>query len=426
MRRKVPPLLIFLFGSTASAPAFALGPAMFAFFPNYNQSEPTREGPHCWNEPSAMPEGRQTACGPPILVHHSTGRYSITVANAEPFPTVFGDSGYQVYVQTVGGSANCFDTGLSSDAAATLTSNIHCVTPAGADVDANFSWFYRADSFVYPQSMRHSLDHGYATVDADGTSRAEESFNPIGPGLVTSVRNATGRYNVTFEYMNPADGAYVSDPKFNLNNVLVAKTCVDDDTPSCSRAVCIPYNWTLGSLTERDTTVEVRCYDRGGSPAGAERDTNFRVFVGEEAHTSQTMPQGNPHQFLAEWFGWINWDGANTANTCYDDRYFLHRNQHEIPASTPYTEPLAVCKTATGTYDVKMQTLFYTADKMMPIVSARAAGGVYCNVEDVCWGFSDGLNCVGNEPRITVKCFDRDGAPVDASFNMSTAYPQWD
>jgi hypothetical protein len=403
-----------------------MGPALFAFFPNYNQLEPVLEGPHCWNQPSSMPAERQVACGPPLLVHNSTGRYTVTVPNGAPFPTVEGDSGYQVYVQTVGGTANCFDTGLSSDQAFTLTSNIRCVTPTGSDVDANFSWYYRADSFEYPQFMGHSPDHAYATVDRDGAIRADESFNPIAPGLLTSSRNGPGRYRVTFLYLNPADGAYVSDPKFNVNNVLVSKTCVGDDTPSCARAVCVPYTWTVGTYTERDTTVEVRCYDRGGKPAGRARDTNFRVFIGEEAHTSQTMPPGNPHQFLGEWFGWIDWDGTNTANLCYGDGYFLHRNQHETPAANPYTEPLSVCKTATGAYDVMVPDLFYTADKMIPIVSARGTGGVYCNVEDVCWGLSSGANCAGNEPRITVKCYNRDGSPVDASFNMSTAYPQWD
>jgi hypothetical protein len=426
MRRTIWPLLVFLLVASWSLSAAAGGPALFAYFPKYNQSEPVLEGPHCWNEPSSMPAQRQARCGPPALVRTATGRYTITVANGAPFPPVFGDSGYQVYVQTVKGNANCFDAGLSSDAAFTLTSDVRCVTPTGEDIDSDFSWYYRADSFEYPQFMRHAPDHGYATVDGDGAIRPDESFNPIGPGLVTSTRQGIGRYTVTFEYMNPADGAYVTDPRFNLNNVLVSKTCVSDDTESCARAVCIPYTWTLGTLTQRDTTVEVRCYDRGGNPAGQERDTNFRVFIGEEAHTSQTMPQGNDHEFLAEWFGWIDWDGTNTANVCYDGSYFLHRNQHETPAWNPYTEPLSVCKTATGSYDVKSQTLFYTADKMILIVSSRGAGGVYCNVEDVCWGISDGANCAGNEPRITVKCYNRDGSPVDASFNMSTAYPQWD
>jgi hypothetical protein len=426
VRFKISALLSFVLVTSRTVPALAGGPALFAFFPNYNHSESNREGPHCWNEPSAMPAQRKAACGPPALVRTATGQYTVTVPNAAPFPTVFGDSGYQVYVQTVGGTANCFDTGLSSDGAFTLTSNVRCVTPMGSDVDANFSWYYRADSFEYQQFMGHAPDHGYATVDADGTVRADESFNPIGPGLVTSRRTGAGQYTVTFEYMNPADGAYVSDPRFNLNNVVVSKTCVGDDTLSCARAVCVPYAWTLGTLTERDTNVEVRCYDRGGDPAGQARDTNFRVFVGEETHTSQTMPQGNDHEFLAEWFWWINWDGNNTANSCYDDSYFLHRNQHETPATNPYTEPLSVCKTGTGTYDVKSQTIFYTSDKMIPIVSSRGTGGVYCNVEDVCYGLSDGQNCAGNEPRITVKCYNRDGSPADASFNMSTAYPQWD
>jgi hypothetical protein len=426
MRTKLSSLAGFLVATISSSPAAAMGPALFAFFPNYNQSEPVREGPHCWNEPTSMPPGREGACGPPVLVHRSTGRYTVTVPNGAPFPTVFGDSGYQVYVQTVGGTANCFDTALSTDGASTLISDIRCVTPAGSDVDANFSWYYRADSFEYPQFMGHSPDHGYATVDAGGAVRADESFNPIGPGLVESSRVAPGLYTVTFQYMNPADGAYVVDAKFNLNNVLVSKTCVGDDTESCGRAVCVPYTWTVGTYTNRDTTVEVRCYDRGGSPAGEARDTNFRVFVGEEAHTSQTMPPGNPNEFLGEWFGWIDWDGTNAANVCYDDSYFRHRNQHETPAANPYTEALSVCKTATGSYDVKSQTLFYAADKLIPIVSARAVGGVYCNVEDVCWGISEGPNCAGNEPRITVKCYDRNGAPVDASFNMSAAYPQWD
>ena len=426
MRSQVTSIMAFLLITAGSVPAFAGGPALFAFFPNYNQSEPELQGPHCWNEPSSMPPQRQAPCGRPVLLRTATGRYTVTVPNGAPFPAVFGDSGYQVYVQTVGGTANCFDTDLSSDGAFTLTSNVRCVTPTGDDVDSNFSWYYRADSFEYPQFMRHSPDHGYATVDGNGAIRADESFNPIGPGLVTSTRDAIGRYTVTFEYMNPADGAYVSDPRFNLNNVLSSKTCVGDDTPSCARAVCVPYTWSLGTLTQRDTTVEVRCYDRGGDPAGQARDTNFRVFVGEEAHTSQTMPQGNDHQFLAEWFGWIDWNGSNAANVCYDDSYFLHRNQHETPANNPYTEPLSVCKTGTGSYDVKMLTLFYTADKMIPIVSSRGAGGIYCNVEDVCWGISEGQSCAGNEPRITVKCYNRDGSPVDASFNMSTAYPQWD
>ncbi|HMI87611.1 MAG TPA: hypothetical protein VK550_26175 [Polyangiaceae bacterium] len=373
-----------------------------------------------------MPPGRQVACGPPVLAHDAPGRYTVTVSNGAPFPAVPRDSGYQVYVQTVGGAANCFDTGLSSDAAFTLTSNIRCVTPDGSDVDADFSWYYRADSFEYPQYTGHGPNHGYATANGDGTIRDDESFNAIGPGSVTSSRSDQGLYTVTFQYMNPRDGGYVPDPKFNLNNVLVSKTCVDDDTASCARAVCIPYSWNLGTETERDTSVEVRCYDRGGNPAGQARDTNFRLFVGEQAHTSQTMPPGNPHEFLDEWFAWVNWDGNNTANVCYDDRYFLHRNQHETPAANPYTEPLSICKTATGSYDVKMHTLFYTADEMIPIVSSRGAGGAYCNVEDVCWGFSDGQNCAGNEPRITVKCYNRDGSPADVSFNMSSAYPQWD
>src|SRR5262245_1446071 len=123
MRPKLSSLGVFLVVIVSSSRAAAMGPALFAFFPNYNQSEPVREGPHCWNEPSSMPSGREGACGPPALVRRSTGRYTVTVPNAAPFPTVFGDSGYQVYVQTVGGTANCFDTALSTDGAATLISD---------------------------------------------------------------------------------------------------------------------------------------------------------------------------------------------------------------------------------------------------------------------------------------------------------------
>jgi hypothetical protein len=373
-----------------------------------------------------MPLGRQAACGPPALVHDATGQYTVTVPNAAPFPAIHGDSGYQVFVQAIGGTANCFDTALSSDAEFTLTSHIHCVTPDGSDVDANFAWYYRADSLEFPQFMTHVRNHGYATANRNGTIQPDESFNAIGPGLVTSSRRGRGRYNVTFGNMNPRDGNYVADPRFNLNNVLVSKTCVGDDTASCARAVCIPFGWDLGTDTQRDTSVEVRCYDRGAASASRARDTSFRVFVGEQSHVSPTMPPGNDHEFLDEWFAWINWAGNNTANVCYDDRYFLHRNQHETPAANRHTEPLSVCKTATGSYDVKLPTLFYTADEMIPFVSARATGGSYCNVQDVCWGFSDGQNCAGNEPRITVKCYDRFGSPANVSFNMSTAYPQWD
>jgi len=406
MRHCLSALSVFLLLVLSAFPALAGGPAMLAFFPNYNQSAVVKHGPHCWNQISSMPAGRQVACGLPALVKNSTGNYTVTVANAAPFPTSVVDSGYQVYVQTVGGTANCFDTGLSSDAAFKLTSNIRCVTPSGSDVD-------------HPQTIFHSQDHGYATVDGTGAIRANESFNPIAPGFITSSRLATGRYTVAFGYMNPQDGNYLPDPDFNVNNVIASKTCVGDNTSACRRAVCIPYAWTLGTATIRDTTVEVRCYDRNDGQA---RDTNFRVFVGEEAHTSQAASDGD-HAYLGEQFGWISWPGNNTTNMCYAAGSFRYRHQHEGPADNPYTLPVSVCKPSTGIYDVFFTNLFYTEDKTIPIVSSRGTGGVFCNVESIDCG---GVDCTGaTDPRITVKCYNRSGSPINTAFNMSMAYPQW-
>jgi hypothetical protein len=404
-------------------------PGMVAYYPNYNQGLNSPTNPNvqthnqaCYNDPSSMPSGRQTACGQPQLMPLSTGRWQITVANAGPFPTSLGNSGYGVFVSTVGGNAHCFEEALSVSSSHQLSSTIRCVSPStGSNVDSKWAWYYRADSLDYPQQGGNywSNNFAYARINANGTVQQSQSLNNMAMRTndVLVTRNSVGNYTVTFKDLNPADGGL--DPTFSPYNVVVQKTCLNDSTSGssssgCYRAVCIPYTWDAGDFDTWDTTVNVRCYGQNGSL----RDTGFRLFFGDEAFNSQEGVDGGMH------FGWANWSLSASAPGCYTSPIVIFQNQHQVQIYPSGGAEL--CRESTGQYRVDFPDLQpYAIDDFTPIVSSRATGGTYCNAESVaCAADRSTCGLVNGPPstRVRIKCYNRFGNVTNAQWNMNMVY----
>jgi hypothetical protein len=403
-------------------------PALYAYVGRYNLSLSPAVGSMCVNQTEMMPSGRQVLCGYPATVKTATGRYRITVSNGAPLPTSPVDRGYAVWVQAIGSNAQCFEesTTWTGSPNYTLTSNVRCVAPSpdantNTDVDSEFAWSYRTDSWEWMQKPSQP-NYGYARVNrASGSLVTAQSYLPLMNFDIQSSRTGTGRYTVVFNDLNPAD---VMPIEGFIGNIIVQKTCSADSAASCRRSVCIPQSWTQGSNTGVwDTTVNVRCY----GPNGAARDTDFRVFAGDEAHNSQYV-----HSDRGGRYAWLNYTNDSTSNTCFSPSNFLHRAQHETPTTYFPTVPIQICKTAPGRFTVNLAASNfigshfiqpYHVDDISPVVSGRATAGGYCNPHQI---VCNGVNCTfdGNDPpsRIDVRCYDRTGAAQNASFNLSMFY----
>lgn len=405
------------------------GPGLIAWAGNYNQATTNPHGGfNCINNPATMPFDRQSYCGVPQLQKTATGRYTLTVSNAAPFPSM-GDTGYQVFVQAVGSTAHCFEEGTTwtSSGSYTLTSKIRCVAPSSnsntnTDTDSDWAWSYRADSLQYPQQQQYLQNFAYARVNGNGSTVGNQTFNPGSSHVVSATRASTGKYSVVFEdlYTHGFDPVDYPDVGF-LNNIVVQKTCDIDTAASCRRSVCIASTWTPGHFFPDTTsnlyktTVEVSCY----GPDGQLRDTNFRVFAGEESHVSA---QGYSEQYSSGWqYGWMNYV-SGTSNVCHDPSDYVFRAQHEGATDGVYNEDMELCKTATGRYTINLLEPLgpYHTDDLIPVLTSRATGGTYCNASAI---VCSGGNCSGTGPdSLRVRCYDRTGASVNASWNMSMFY----
>jgi hypothetical protein len=402
------------------------GPALAAWLPTYNQSfaEVAVHGSGCHNRPERMPPGRDTECGKPERSVLGTGQYLVSLENAAPFPAIEHDSGYAVFVTTVGSNAHCFEesTTFTGDRTDSL---VRCVAPeSGNDVDAEFSWSYRVDSLDYPQQGDYSPNFAYARVSKDGTLSLEESLNPVdlyAESVLVQKNGGEGNYTVTFRGLNPLDGSL--DPVHAPYNVLVQKTCAGDTTggasaEGCFRAVCVPESWTPGDFTTWDTSVNVRCFAQDGTP----RDTGFRVFFGSEGHTSQRAFDGGYR------FGWIDWDADPSTAGCPEPPEVVGRSEHETPPAHYPGEPVQACRSAVGVYEANFlggDIVPYSIDGMTPVVSSRGSQGAYCNAQTLECGQDFPICALDGAPpttRITVACFDAMGRPADAAWNLNMTY----
>jgi hypothetical protein len=331
-------------------------------------------------------------------------------------------------VQAIGSNAHCFEESTTwlTSGERTLTSKIRCVAPSSnsndaVDMDSEWAWSYRSDSLSYPQGTDYVGNFAYTKVYKDGVTSVSQSFNPNVDHTVTSTKLGTGRYSVVFKnlYTHSYDPGYFANPGF-LNNVIVQKTCDGDSATSCRRSVCIPYSWTPGHFVPSptgnvyDSTLEVRCFGPDGNP----RDTIFRAFAGEESQVSQgdysNMYSGGWH------FGWINYV-SQSANVCHDPSAFVHLVQHESALDGEFNETMQLCKTSTGRYTLtpKGDVGLYHEDDLIPAVSSKSEGGTYCNVHQVIRNHSFGPT---DYDSLKVRCYDRTGAAVNSSWNLSFFY----
>jgi hypothetical protein len=417
--------LVLLLPTEASADGVE-GPALVAWLPTYNQDVPdvAVHGSGCHNRPERMPAGRESACGKPELGVLGTGRYAIDVDNAAPFPETAEDGGHAVFVAAVGTNAHCFEesTTFTGDA---LRSLVRCVSPeSGEDVDSPFSWSYRADNLDFPQQGDYSPNFAYARVEKDGSLVPEESFNPLdvdADDVLVEKNQGAGDYTVTFRGLNPLDGSL--DPVLAPYNVLVQKTCSGDtsggsDASGCFRAECVPYAWTPGDFERWDTMVDVRCYGADGSP----RDTGFRVLVGSEGHTSQRSWDGGYR------FGWLDWNADPSAPGCLASPDIVGTSQHETPVAYYPGEPVEACRSDVGVYQANFlggDIVPYAIDGMTPVVSSRGLDGAFCNASSLECGDNFPICALPDAPpttRITIRCFDRTGAPADSAWNVNMTY----
>ena len=223
------------------------------------------------------------------------GQYTIAGENLAPFPVTQEDSGWALFVSTIGGNAHCFETATTFSGTA-LSSTVRCVSPvSGEDVESDFAWSYRADSLEYPQHDEYSPNFAYARVQSDGSLVAEESLNPLDlrDDDVRVERNAVGDYTVTFIDLNPLEGSL--EPALSPYNVLVQKTCSGDEDGGaepggCYRAVCTPEAWTPGDFTtlrhDRRGALLPRPTERRGTrgfESGSETKASRRRAVGRAA-----------------------------------------------------------------------------------------------------------------------------------------------
>jgi hypothetical protein len=373
-----------------------------------------------------MPLGRRSECGMPReeIVSSGVGLYQLSIRNAAPFSAGV-DTGYAVFVQAVGSNAHCFEesTHAAVDGTFTLVARIRCVAPSGnpainANVNSNFAWSYRTDSLSYPQlGTSYPSNFAYARINrADGSIVPDQSFNPSTTHEVLGTRTAVGRYEVVFKDSSTSA----------LNNVIVQKTCDRDTSASCPRSVCTPHSWSSGSSGVRNTTVSIRCY----GPDGVDRNTDFRVFVGDGPHNSQVLTE--PDFGLSGRYGFFNYSRASTGNTCFAPSAFVHRSLHETPRPGAPGVPNQLCKTATGRYTINFDSSYfigghqiapYHQDAISPVVSSRTAKGGYCNPHQI---ECNAGNCTGverNPPaRLHVRCYTRAGAPQNSAWNMSMFY----
>lgn len=399
------------------------GPALIGWYPKYNDDFQgvALHGAGCLNVPEGMPEGRQVPCGFPTLAPLGTGLYEISGENLAPFPDGAEDSGWTLFVMTIGGNVHCFDTGTTFEGTA-LRATVRCVSAeTGGDVEADFAWSYRADSLEYPQLGSYAPDHAYARVAKDGSLVPEESMNPldIHDDDVRVRRNAAGDYTVTFADLNPLDGSL--EPTLSPYNVVVQKTCSGDEDGGdelggCYRAVCAASSWTPGDFTTYDTTIDVSCHAADGTP----RDTGFRVLFGDIGFTSQRSWEGGFR------FAWVNWtDPAMPGCLSFPD--LLAISQHETPASYYPGIPVEACRSAVGRYEVNLSDYItpYSIDAVAPLVSTFASDGTYCNVDRVECGVTQEICALPDAPetaRISVACFDPTGAPTDAPWTLNMTY----
>jgi hypothetical protein len=417
------------FAAVVAAPEIARaqgieGPALIGWYPKFNQDFPdlSVHGPGCLNVPENMPADRREPCGYPTLTSPGPGQYTITGDNLAPFPVTPEDSGWALFVTTIGGNAHCFETGTTISGVA-LTSEVRCVDPAsGEDIESDFAWSYRADSLEHPQTENYAPSFAYARALKDGTLVPEESLNPLDlrDDDVLVERNGPGSYTVVFRDLNPLEGSLL--PALSPYNVLVQKTCSDDtnggaEQAGCYRAVCNPESWTPGDFTTYDTSVEVRCFSADGAP----RDTGFRVWFGDDGFTSQRGWNGPMR------FAWTNLTSDVAADACRSSPELPGTSQHETPETHYPGLPVEACRAGPGAYDVNFveQITPYSIDAIAPVVSSLAPDGTYCNVGRVDCGLHQQTCARPDAPenaRVTVACFDSSGNPADSPWTMNMTY----
>lgn len=441
MRKFVRSLAVAAVGISAlfvgkSASAFGVAsPALWATYPNYSGKPDgaASAGRFCVNRSILMPSNRNYDCSVDAIVRESAGKYKIRVRNGAPLPilgspSLHNDSGYAVFVTTVGGKNHCSESKfeLASDDTRDIISSVQCVDVNGNNADTAFSWTYRTDSSNYSQLL--SLDevtplpharnviYGRVNRGSSASFSSSQSFNALGEVMSVS-RVSTGRHQLTFNNVSVISG----DIEFvttGMNNVIVQRTCADDTSSACKRAVCIPYSWTPGAgAPGTNIPLEVRCYSSSGSAV----DVDFRVLIANETHTSQATVLWDGVGGSGVHYLWLN-SPTYGSNNCFFNTQFKHRNQHESPFDNFPTLSAQTCRTGTGTYRTTMSNpqQLYHRDGVSALVSSRATGGTYCNMERI-----DCANAQCNStpsPFFDVKCYTRTGTPVDAPWNGSITY----
>jgi hypothetical protein len=419
-------LLAFLaLSSPGRAQADAIsGPALVAWVPTYNQEFDwaPRHGAGCLNVPLHMPVVRLDHCHTPTLETLEPGRYGVKIPNGAPFPPLADDSGHAIFVATVGSSAHCFEEATTDDTH-DLAAVVRCVTAdTGDNVDAHFSWTYRADSTNFPQDTVHVENFAYAKVGRDGTPDVAASFNPMNLHAedVLTERRGAGEVTVVFRDLNPGDA--MLDEAFAPYNVIVQKTCAGDleggaEPDGCFRAECAAHAWSPGTFERRDTSVDVRCTDAAGNL----RDTAFRVFFGQEAFTSQGSWEGGFR------YGWLNFDLPPGESGCLEGDDLVSTSQHETPLTSYLGLPVRACREDVGVYGVDFlgETFIpYSIDGANFTLTAVGDQPGYCNVTTA--QCSNTSICGGPDApdatRITLSCFDPQGERADLPWNLNITY----
>jgi hypothetical protein len=400
------------------------GPALVAWVPTYNQEfdGAPKHGAGCLNVPLHMPVVRRDHCHTPTLETFEPGRYGVKILNGAAFPPLADDSGHAVFVATVGSNAHCFEEATSDDTH-DLAAIVRCVTAdTGENVDAHFSWTYRADSTNFPQDTPYVENFAYAKVNGDGSLDAAGSFNPMNLHAddVLAERSERGEYTIVFRDLNPGDA--MLDAALAPYNVIVQKTCAGDldggaEPNGCFRSECVVRAFHPGTFEQRDTVVSVTCSDSEGSP----RDTAFRVFFGQEAFTSQGSWEGGFR------YGWLDFELPPGESGCLEGDDLVATSQHETPLSYYPGFPVRACREDLGTYRVDFlgETFIpYSIDGANFALTAVGETPGYCNVlsaecanTSLC-GSPEGPDFT----RVMLSCFDAQGESADRPWNLNLTY----
>jgi hypothetical protein len=253
-----------------------------------------------------------------------------------------------------------------------LTADVRCFTPAGIPADSRFTILVSGARVYLPTSrLGFVLSPDFAgaltavRLDTSGTTRNNSSGSAVYIG-----HNAVGDYSLQFPGLER-----VSGPRQGPETVQV--TAVGAGPERCYLAADDPPGAGLN----------VKCTTTGGAPA----DSRFSVLL---------FQRGRPYPEYRFAYAWADRPGA-TADYTPNDAFWRNNSGPSILAS----------KVAAGQYRLVFAGLARRAGDTETVLITPFPQDHICSTTS--WGNSGGADL-----EATLSCFDANGAPADAQFNI--------